>query len=664
VESSADQLLSEGQRGELRNHANLIWGIAELLRGDYKRADYGKVILPLTVLRRLDQALEESKGDVLAAAEKLERAGVDDPDLALLARSGANFYNRSPLRFPQLLDDAPSIAINLKRYIAGFSPRAREVFDNFDFDTQIDRLDAANLLYLVVGRVCEVDLHPDRVSNVEMGYLFEELIRRFAEQSNETAGEHFTPREVVRLMVNLLLSGDERALADAGQIRTVFDCACGTGGMLSEAEAHIRALNPAAEVHLYGQELNRESYAICLADMLVKDEARFNVARGNSLSADAYSGERFWYGIANPPFGVDWSKVEREIRDEHEQLGHDGRFGAGLPRRSDGQLLFTMHLLAKMRDPEQGGGRVAIVHNGSPLFTGAAGSGESEIRRWILESDYLEAIVALPEQLFYNTGIASYVWLLSNRKPAERTGKVQLIDARELWTKMRKSLGEKRREISEEGISEITRLHGAFEEGERVKIVPTESFGYRTITVEQPLRARWEVGGETWEGVEDERALTKLDPEQREALAATLHALPRTVFDDEDHARHVLLETAVDELGKVPMPLLRMLVARAQVRDPAAEIVRDGKGRIVPDPELRDSENIPLDEDIDEYMRREVLPHVPDTWVPDPEGRIGYEIPFTRLFYKYTPPRPSEEIKAELKELEGEIRRLLAEVVG
>ena len=435
---------------ELRNHANLIWGIAELLRGDYKQADYGKVILPLVVMRRLDQALEETKDQVLARAAELRAAGIENVEPALVQVSGRQFYNASPYRLQQLLGDAPKLALNLRLYLDGFSSLAQEVFTNFRFDEQIDYLDQADLLYKVIATVCDVDLHPDSVSNLEMGYLFEELIRRFSEQSNETAGEHFTPREVVRLMVNLLLDGDEGLLRDKGVIRTVFDCACGTGGMLSEAEGHILQLNPQAAVHLYGQELNRESYAICLADMLVKGQDASHIVLGNSLSHDGHKGERFHYGIANPPFGVDWSKVEKEIRDEHHDLGFDGRFGPGLPSKSDGQLLFQLHLLSKMRDVEHGGGRVAIVHNGSPLFTGAAGSGPSEIRRWIIDNDYLEAIIALPEQLFYNTGIASYIWLLTNRKSAERAGKVQLIDARDLFVKMRKSLGEKRREISPE----------------------------------------------------------------------------------------------------------------------------------------------------------------------------------------------------------------------
>jgi len=648
----------------IQTNANLIWAIAELLRGDYKQSDYGKVILPLVVMRRLDQVLEPTKDKVLAGAESLAETGITTTELLLREAAGQQFFNRSRLDFPRLLDDPGNIASLLRGYIDGFSGLARRALDHFEFDQQIDRLDRSNLLYKVIAKVCEVDLSPAAVSNLEMGYLFEELIRRFAEQSNETAGEHFTPREVVHLMVNLLLDGDEAALTEKGAIRTVFDCACGTGGMLSEAEEHIHRLNPGAAVHVYGQELNPESYAICLADMLVKGVDASHIVFGNSLSRDGHAGERFHYGIANPPFGVDWKKVEDDVKGEHAELGYDGRFGPGLPRISDGQLLFQLHLLSKMRDPEQGGGRVAIVHNGSPLFTGAAGSGESEIRRHVLENDLLEAIVALPEQLFYNTGIATYVWLLSNRKPPERAGVVQLIDARELWAKMGKTLGEKRRYITAEQIAEITRMHGELAEGERVKLVPVEELGYRTITVEQPLRARWEVGPETWEGVEEQSAVAKLGDEESAALADALRAMPERTFAGEAEAKAALTEVAKGVLAKPGAPLVRMLVARTLVRDPEAPIVEDGKGRPVPDPELRDTENVPLTETVESYLEREVLPWLPDAWVPDPEGKIGYEIPFTRLFYVYTPPRPSEEIKEELRELEGEIRRLLEEVVG
>src|SRR4051794_11678642 len=500
----------EARMSDIRNHANLIWGIAELLRGDYRQSQYGDVILPLIVMRRLDQVLEPTRDLVIERGKELEAQGVENVELALRRIAGQQFFNRHRLRFHQLLDDPGNIAGHLEAYIEGYSSLARQVVDKFEFPKQIERLKDANLLYKVIARVCDVDLHPERVSNAEMGAIFEELIRRFAEASNETAGEHFTPREVVHLMVNLLLDGDEEALREPGVIRTVFDCAAGTGGMLSEADAQIRSYNDRAVVRLYGQELNPQSYAICLADMLVKGQDATHIVNGNSLSEDGHKGERFHYCIANPPFGVDWSKVEEPIRDEAETLGFDGRFGAGLPRKSDGQLLFLQHLVSKMRDAEDGGTRIAIVHNGSPLFTGAAGSGESNIRKWILENDWLEAIVALPEQLFYNTGIASYVWLLSNRKATEREGLVQLIDARDMWAKMRKSLGEKRRFLTDEQVAAITRLHGALDESDVSKLIPVEQLGYRTITVDRPLRARWGIGPNTWDGVAEDKALTKL----------------------------------------------------------------------------------------------------------------------------------------------------------
>jgi type I restriction enzyme M protein len=650
---------------DLRNHANLIWGIAELLRGDYKQSQYGDVILPLVVMRRLDQVLEPTRDTAIAKAAELKAAGVENPDRALRLTAGQQFFNRHPLRFHQLLNDPGNLADHLRAYIDGYSVLAHQVVEKFEFDKQIDRLKDANLLYKVIGRVCEVDLHPDRVSNPEMGAIFEELIRRFAEASNETAGEHFTPREVVRLMVNLLLDGDEEALSGAGARRTVFDCACGTGGMLSEAEAQIHRYNSSTEVRLYGQELNPQSYAICLADMLVKGQDASHIVYGNSLSEDGHKGERFHYCIANPPFGVDWTKVEETVRDEHADLGFDGRFGAGLPRKSDGQLLFQMHLLSKMRDPDQDGSRVAIVHNGSPLFTGGAGSGESNIRRWILENDWLEAIVGLPEQIFYNTGIASYVWLLSNRKKPERQGLVQLIDARGMWAKMRKSLGEKRRYLTDDQIAEITRLHGSLDDGEFSKLVPVEQFGYRTIVVDRPLRARWQISEETWTAIEGERAIAKLDSGTRESLVGTLVALDAGSFASEE-ACLVALRSALVAAGvsKPAAPLLKALSTRCLVRDPEAEATRDGKGRLIPDPELRDTENVPLDRDVHDYLADEVFSFVTDAWVDDKDGKIGYEIPFTRIFYKYRAPRPSEEIKAELREREARIRQLLDEVLA
>jgi type I restriction enzyme M protein len=656
--------VEHARTGEVRNHANLIWGIAELLRGDYRQSQYGDVILPLIVMRRLDQVLEPTRDLVITRGQELEASGVENVELALRRIAKQQFFNRHRLRFHQLLDDPGNIAGHLEAYIEGYSSLARQVIEKFDFLKQIERLKRANLLYKVIAHVCDVNLHPDRVSNAEMGAIFEELIRRFAEASNETAGEHFTPREVVRLMVNLLLDGDEEVLREPGVIRTVFDCAAGTGGMLSEADAQIRTYNDRAVVRLYGQELNPQSYAICLADMLVKGQDATHIVHGNSLSEDGHKGERFHYCIANPPFGVDWSKAEEPIRDEHETLGFDGRFGAGLPRKSDGQLLFLVHLISKMREAEDGGTRIAIVHNGSPLFTGGAGSGESNTRRWILENDWLEAIVALPEQLFYNTGIASYVWLLSNRKSPEREGLVQLIDAREMWERIRKSLGEKRRFITDEQVAEITRLHGSLDESDVSKLIPVERFGYRTITVDRPLRAHWEIGPATWDGLADEKALAKLDLETCEAVVAELTSTQERVMPTEDACKLRLREVLASAgVAKPPAPLLKALVARCMVRDPEAEPVRDDKGRLVADPALRDTESVPLTEDVDVYMQREVLPYTPDAWIEDAATRVGYEIPFSRLFYTYVPPRQSAEIKEDLRDRERRIRTLLDEVL-
>ena len=480
------------RREAVRSHAAFIWSVADLLRGDYKQSEYGKVILPLTVIRRLDCVLEATKQAVLGK-HKLLTGRIENMEPVLQAVAGQQFYNTSPLTFTKLLDDPDTIADSLQLYIGGFSETARDIIDKFDFSVQIERLRRANLLYKVIGKFADLDLHPDAVSNIEMGYLYEELIRRFSELSNETAGEHFTPREVIRLMVNLLFIDDEDVLTKPGIVKTLCDPACGTGGMLSVAEDHLRSLNPQARLEVFGQELNAETYAICRSDMMLKGQDASHITYGNSFSEDHFEGDRFDYLLANPPFGVEWKKVEAEVRKEAATKGFGGRFGAGLPRINDGSFLFLQHMISKMKRPEDGGTRLAIVFNGSPLFTGAAGSGESEIRRWIIENDWLEAVVALPDQLFYNTGISTYFWVVTNRKAPERRGKVQLVDAREYFVKMRKSLGEKRKEISGSEIDEITRLYGDFAEGEKVKIFPNEAFGFMRITVERPLRLRWEV---------------------------------------------------------------------------------------------------------------------------------------------------------------------------
>jgi type I restriction enzyme M protein len=574
-----------------QNLSSFIWSVADLLRGDYKQSEYGKVILPFTVLRRLDCVLESTKEAVLAEQSTRLAAGLN-PEPFMLRKSGQFFYNSSPLDLKKLMGDQMHIGENLRSYMQAFSPAVRDIFESFEFHTQIDKLAKSGLLYMVTEKFANIDLHPDAVTNAEMGAVFEELIRKFAELSNETAGEHFTPREVIRLMVNLLFIEDDQALTKPGVVRSLYDPTAGTGGMLSVAGEHLSSLNPDARLVMYGQELNPESYAICKADMLIKGQDIANIIFGNTLSADGLSGKVFDYSLSNPPFGVEWKKIEAVIRKEAEQQGYNGRFGPGLPRVSDGSLLFLLHLIAKMRPAVDGGSRFGIVLNGSPLFTGGAGSGESEIRRYVLENDLVEAIIALPTDMFYNTGISTYVWIVSNRKPATRKGKVQLIDASGFWQKMRKSLGSKRKELSPEHIEDITRLFGEFKEASRdgapiSRIFDNEAFGYTTITVERPER---------------------------------------------------------DAAGKVVLGLKGK-----------------AKGKPVADASLRDTENVPLSEDVLTYFKREVLPHAPDAWIDPDKTKVGYEIPFNRHFYVFKPPRPLAEIDAELK---GVTDRILTMIGG
>ena len=573
------------------NLSSFIWSVADLLRGDYKQSEYGKVILPFTVLRRLDCVLEATKPAVLVELAKREKAGVN-PEPFLLRAASQLFYNTSPLDLKKLMGDQDHIGENLRAYMQAFSPAVRDIFESFEFHSQIDKLTKSGLLYLVTEKFANIDLHPEVVSNAQMGAVFEELIRKFAELSNETAGEHFTPREVIRLMVNLLFIEDDQALTKPGVVRSLYDPTAGTGGMLSVADEHLSSLNRDARLVMYGQELNPESYAICKADMLIKGQDIANIIFGNTLSADGLHGKHFDYMLSNPPFGVEWKKIEKEIRKEAEAMGFNGRFGPGLPRVSDGSLLFLLHLVSKMRPAVDGGSRFGIVLNGSPLFTGGAGSGESEIRRYMLENDLVEAIIGLPTDMFYNTGISTYVWIVSNRKPAARKGKLQLIDASSFWQKMRKSLGSKRKELSPEHIEDITRLFGNFEEltqgGVPIsRIFANDAFGYHTITVERPER---------------------------------------------------------DAAGKV------VLGSKGK-----------GKGKPLPDSALRDTENVPLSDDIAAYFKREVLPHAPDAWIDPDKTKIGYEIPFNRHFYVFKPPRPLAEIDAELK---GVTDRILTMIGG
>ncbi|MEQ9618424.1 MAG: class I SAM-dependent DNA methyltransferase [Deltaproteobacteria bacterium] len=568
-----------------KEYSNFIWAVADNLRGDYKQSDYGKVILPLTVIRRLDCVMADTKDKVLEQYEKIKNKNLDDPDLLLNKTAGYKFHNHSKYNFTKLIADPDNIKSNLRTFLNGFSQEAQDILEHFDFDKQVTKLDKADLLYQIIKRFEEIDLHPKKVSNLEMGYIFEELIRKFAEVSNETAGEHFTPREVIKLMVNLLFSNDSEILSKKGIVKTLYDPACGTGGMLTVAEDYLNELNPDSRLELFGQEINPESYAICKSDMLITGHNAEHIKYKDTLREDLLRDNKFDYMLSNPPFGVKWSKAEKEVKKEYEELGFSGRFGAGLPSISDGSLLFLQTMIAKMKSAN-GGSRIGIVFNGSPLFTGNAGSGPSNIRKWIIENDMLEAIVALPDQLFYNTGISTYIWIVTNRKEPNRKGKVQLINAVEFYKKMSRSLGNKRNEISDEDIDRITKIYGNFKEGKYSKIFDNEDFGYYQITVERPER------------------------------------------------------------------------------DGNGNVVVDKKGNPKPDSSLRDTENVPLNEDIQEYFEREVKPHVPDAWIDESKTKIGYEINFTRYFYEFKPLRLLDEITKDILDLEKETSGLLKEILS
>jgi type I restriction enzyme M protein len=686
------------------NHSEIVsflWGVADLIRDTFKRGKYQDVILPLTVLRRLDCVLAPTKTKVLETQAKF-KGKLENLDPQLRRAAGFAFYNTSRYDFEKLLADAPHLAANLRNYIAGFSPNMREVLEKFDFDNTISKLDEAGLLFQVLERFKNVDLHPNNVDNPTMGTIFEELIRKFNEALNENPGEHFTPRDVVHLMVDLLLAGDEERIQKRGVVLTVCDPCCGSGGMLTITKDHIAVgvrkngevirapINPDADIHLFGQEVNPETFAVVKSDIFMKStdgRDAENIFFGSTLSNDRHAARQFDYQIANPPYGKDWKRDEDAVREEHER-GAAGRFGPGLPRISDGQLLFLQHMLAHMKEPENGGGRVAIIMNGSPLFTGDAGSGESKIRRWILESDWLEALIALPEQLFYNTGIATYVWVLTNRRAPERRGRVQLIDATSFWVPMRKSLGDKRREVPREKTDEIMALLRAFKEGEHVKIFPTTHFGFRKITVERPLRLNFQASPERIARLEGEKAFQNMAQSkkkgaagaaeqaegraQREAIRKLLRSLPSTLYKDREEFEKTLNAAARKAGVKLPAPIAKAILSALSERDETAEICRDKNGRPEPDPELRDTESVPLGESIESFFDREVKPHVPDAWIDTNKrdekdgqvGIVGYEINFNRYFYKYTPPRPLEEIDAEIRAIEKDIVSMLAEVTG
>jgi type I restriction enzyme M protein len=659
---------------------SFIWSVANLLRGPYRPNQYKDVMLPLTVLRRLDCVLERTHEKVLQEHEKNKARKIDD-DLLLRRVTGVPFYNTSRFTFEKLKGDPMHLAANLTHYIKGFSKRAREILDHFGFEEQIAKLEKADRLFLVVSKFCEIDLHPQVVSNIEMGYIFEELIRRFNEESNEEAGDHFTPREVIRLMVNLLFMPDSDILTTRGIVKTLYDPACGTGGMLSVSEDYVRELNPDARLEVFGQDYNDQAYAICGSDMMIKNQNIEHIAFGNTFTQDHFPALNFDYMLANPPFGVEWKPEAEFIKREYEEQGFGGRFGAGLPRINDGSLLFLLHMISKMKDVSEGGTRLAIVFNGSPLFTGAAESGESEIRRWIIENDWLEAIVALPDQLFYNTGISTYLWIVTNRKEKKRRGKIQLVDGTSFFKKMRKSLGNKRNEICDQQRDDITRLYGRFKSGDQVRIFDNADFGYRRITVERPLRLNFAVTDERLDRVREsspfanlatskKRKDTKAAQEEIEAgremqnrilaalktLAGLGLVLNRETFSD-------AMKKAFRKADlKAPAPLFKALLLALSERDAAADLCTDSNGNPEPDPDLRDSENVPLKEDVAAYMKREVLPHVPDAWVDEARTKIGFEINFNRYFYQYTPPRPLAEIEADLKKIEQEIADMLAEV--
>jgi len=648
------------------SNSALIWSTADLLRGDYKQSDYGKIILPLTLLRRLECVLEPTREDVLAENEARKSLGIPMEQF-LVRKSGHSFYNTSKFTLSKLMSDSNNIKENLESYINDFSANAREIFEKYEFFSQIEKLDESDLLFLLVEKFASIDLHPDTVSNHKMGLLFEELIRKFAEASNETAGEHFTPRDMVRLATSLLFSTDDEVLTKKGVVRSLYDPTAGTGGFLSSGSEYVYELNQDATLVTFGQELNGESYAICKADMMIKGQPVENIKHGNTLSDDQLGGEKFDYMLSNPPFGVEWKKVQKTVTAEYEEQGFNGRFGAGLPRVSDGSLLFLMHLISKMRPQSEGGSRIGIILNGSPLFTGGAGSGESEIRRYILENDMLESLVAMPNDMFFNTGIATYIWILSNNKAENRRGKVQLINASDMGNAMCKSLGSKRKFLDEEQISDIVRLNGEFNETKISKVFNTTDFGYRRITVERPLQLSYfPHDADKLESLQNDKAFIKI----KELGADILSALSAIESDKIMSRTEFKKELDKNITAKLTASQFKLVQKHISVHDDEAELCRDSKGKLEANADLRDYENIPLGEDINEYFAREVTPHVPLAWIDEKKrdakdgevGIVGYEIPFNRHFYEYTPPRELEEIDAELETLNAEIMEMLREI--
>ena len=656
--------------------AGLIWSVADLLRGDFKQSQYGRIILPFTVLRRLECVLAPSKDKVLGMVESSKSMPEEARNKLLLNAAGQSFFNTSKLDLSKLGET--HTLDNLDSYVRAFSMDAREIFEYFSFETSMDKLADADLLYKVVQKFAHFDLSPEAVDNYHMGLVFEDLIRRFAESSNETAGEHFTPRDIVRLTTSLVFATDDEALTKPGVVRSIYDPTAGTGGFLSCGMEYLHELNEQARLATFGQELNPESYAICKADMLIKGQEISNIKLGNTLSQDQLRGNHFDYCLSNPPFGVDWKKVEKTVKDEHQHQGFDGRFGPGLPRVSDGSLLFLMHLISKMQSPtcDTAGSRIGIILNGSPLFTGGAGSGESEIRRHILEQDLLDAIVALPTDMFYNTGIATYIWVLSNHKPAERKNKVLLINASDMHSPMRKSLGSKRKYLNDDALAKIVQLYSRYDLTELetsgiAKVFNTTDFGYRRITVERPLKLAFQPrdGGRVNAMMAD-KPWAKLDGGLQTAILAALQAFPdeRNNYPATGFKKQL---TAQMNGVKLPAPAFRLICKHIGEQDDGGRpVMCKSKGQPEPDPDLRDNENVPLNENIHDYFAREVLPHVPDAWIDEGKcddkdgqvGIVGYEIPFNRHFYQYQPPRSLEAIDADLDAVSREIMELLAEV--
>ena len=656
-----------------QEHANLIWQIADLLRGPYRPPQYERVMLPMTVLRRFDCVLAPTKDAVLRRYEQVKDKHKDEALESILNKvAGERFHNHSPLTFEKLKGDPDNIEKHLVSYIKGFSSNVRTIFDYFEFEGEIEKMREANILYLVVSKFCDVDLHPDKVPNEEMGLIFENLIRRFNELANETAGDHFTPREVIRLMVSILFINDDELLATPGTVRKLLDPAGGTGGMLAEAQNYMRNHHKEARLYVYGQDYNKRAFATAASDMLMKqvdhNGGGDNIRFGDSFTDDQFGDDKFDYFLTNPPFGVDWKKQQKEIQREYEKMGFGGRFGAGLPRVNDGSLLFLQHMISKFEPLLPGqlkhGSRLAIVFSGSPLFSGGAGSGESNIRKWIIEHDWLEAIIALPEQMFYNTGIGTYVWIVTNRKEKRRKGKIQLFDARNIYVPMRKSLGDKRRMIGngEEGtpnqIDDIVRHYAAFTESKISKLFDNTDFGYTRVTVERPLRLRYQMT------VEDKARFLDAYPhllDDVQAIDAELGHEPMKDWNSVLERIFDILHSRRSSWKKAEIKLFRDVFTQ---KDPEAEPVKKENGvGFEPDTNLRDFENIPLKDDIDEYFKREVVPHVSDAWMDRSKDKVGYEINFNRHFFKYTPPRPLEEIDADLKKAEEEILRLLREVI-